>query len=103
MGAVRCRRLWPLRSLPRQLGEPSTPPRRVSGPRASARSVANKRKGENSMRTTGLGTAIMRYCLALMAVLLVAFGALAQSTTNGAIGGSVQDAQGLTVSTATVK
>src|SRR5467141_2271456 len=88
---------------PQQLGEPSTPPRRVSGPRASARIVANKRKGETSMRTTGMGTAIVRYCLALMAVLLLAFGALAQSTTNGAIGGSVQDAQGLTVSTATVK
>src|SRR5713101_3469717 len=70
---------------------------------ASARSVANKRKGENPMRTTGMGTAIVRYCLALMAVLLLAFGAFAQSTTNGAIGGSVRDAQGLTVSTATVK
>src|SRR6267378_2465785 len=88
---------------PQQLGEPSTPPRRVSGPRASARIVANKRKGETSMRTTGMGISIVRYCLALMAVLLLAFGALAQSTTNGAIGGSVQDAQGLTVSTATVK
>ncbi len=55
------------------------------------------------MRTTGMGISIVRYCLALMAVLLLAFGALAQSTTNGAIGGSVQDAQGLTVSTATVK
>src|SRR5258708_13393994 len=55
------------------------------------------------MRTSGMGTSIVRYCLALMAVLLLAFGALAQSTTNGAIAGSVRDAQGLTVSTATVK
>jgi len=46
---------------------------------------------------------VVRYCLAWVAVLLLAFGALAQSTTNGAIGGSVRDAQGLTVSTATVK
>jgi len=38
------------------------------------------------MRTTGMGISIVRYCLALMAVLLLAFGALAQSTTNGAIG-----------------
>src|ERR1700731_3843224 len=97
MGAVRCRRLWPLRSLPQQLGEPSTPPRRVSGPRASARSVANKRKGENSMRTTGLGTAIMRYCFALMFIVLFACGAFAQSTTDGAIGGVVTDESGAVI------
>jgi outer membrane receptor protein involved in Fe transport len=50
-----------------------------------------------------MGTSIVRYCLALMVIALSACGAFAQSTTNGAIGGSVRDAQGLTVSTATVK
>ncbi len=55
------------------------------------------------MRTSGMGTSIARFCLALMAIALLACGSFAQSTTDGAIGGSVRDAQGLTVSTAKVK
>src|ERR1700694_1419099 len=101
MGAVRCRRLWPLRSLPKLWGASTSP--RGLGARVRMLESSEKIKGGKSMRTTRMGTSIVRYCLALMAVLLLAFGALAQSTTNGAIGGSVQCAQGLTVSTATVK
>jgi len=55
------------------------------------------------MSTRGMQSPIVRSCFALIVVLLFACGTLAQSTTNGAIGGSVRDAQGLTVSTATVK
>src|SRR2546427_417279 len=96
---------WRLRSLcpAPELGTLHSTPGGFSGPRTSARGVDNKIKGGISMRTTEMGTPITRYCLALMAMLLLASGAFAQSTTNGAIGGSVRDAQGLTVSTATVK
>jgi len=54
------------------------------------------------MRTTGMGTPITQYCLALMAMLLLAFGAFAQSTTNGAIGGTVTDQSGAVVPNAGV-
>src|SRR6266852_2035189 len=95
MGAVRCQRFGRCDPSP-NCGEPLLHPGAWVS-LASARSVANKRKGENSMRTTGMGTAIVRYCLALMAVLLLAFGAFAQSTTNGAIGGLVTDQSGAVV------
>ncbi len=54
------------------------------------------------MRTTGMGTPIARYCLALVAILLLASGAFAQSTTNGAIGGTVTDQSGAVVPNAGV-
>ena len=54
------------------------------------------------MRTTGMGTPIARYCLALMAMLLLASGAFAQSTTDGAIGGTVTDPSGAAVPNAKV-
>src|SRR5260370_20974298 len=55
------------------------------------------------MRLNGIEESVLRCCVALRVIVLLAYGALAQSTTNGAIGGSVRDAQGLTVSSATVK
>ncbi len=54
------------------------------------------------MRTTGMGTPIAWYCLALIVMLLVAFGAFAQSTTDGAIGGTVTDPSGAAVPNAKV-
>ncbi len=54
------------------------------------------------MRTTGMGTPITQYCFALMAMLLVASGAFAQSTTDGAIGGTVTDPSGAAVPNAGV-
>src|SRR5216683_797656 len=54
------------------------------------------------MRTTGMGTPITQYCLALVAMLLLASGAFAQSTTNGAIGGTVTDQSGAVVPNAGV-
>jgi len=44
------------------------------------------------MRTSGVGT-VGRCCLAWMAMLLLACGVFAQSTTDGAIGGLVTDTQ----------
>src|SRR6266478_2834632 len=72
------------------------------GPRASLRSVANVRKGENSMTTSEMGTAIVRYCLALMVIALFACSAFGQSTTDGAIGGTVLDSSGAAVPNAKV-
>lgn len=43
------------------------------------------------MRTSGMGTSIARWCLAFLLVALLSFGASAQSTTDGAIGGTVMD------------
>src|SRR6476661_2154423 len=53
------------------------------------------------MRTSGVGT-VGRYCLRLVAMLLLAFGVFAQSTTDGAIGGTVSDQSGAVVPNATV-
>ncbi len=46
------------------------------------------------MRTNGMGTSIVRFCLALMVIVLFVCGAFAQSTTDGAIGGTVMDPSG---------
>ena len=54
------------------------------------------------MRTSGMEASIVRYCLALMVIVLFACGAFAQSTTDGAIGGTVMDASGAAVPHATV-
>src|SRR6266436_4312919 len=72
------------------------------GPRANARSVANKRKGENSMTMSEMGTSIVRYCLALVVIVLFACSTFAQSTTDGAIGGTVMDPSGAAVPNAKV-
>src|SRR5260370_21857872 len=77
-----------------RIGTLHSPPGGFSGPRTSARGVDSKIKGGTSMRTTEMGTPITLYCLALMALLLLASGAFAQSTTNGAIGGTVTDQSG---------
>src|SRR5713226_2709337 len=69
---------------------------------ASARSVANKRKGENSMTISEMGTSIVRYCLALVVIVVFACATLAQSTTDGAIGGTVMDPSGAAVPNAKV-
>src|SRR5882762_10007790 len=101
MGAVRCRRLWPFLSIPEQWGA-STSPLGAWVLRGSARSVANKRKGENSMRTSGMTTFILRHCLSLMVIALFACSTVAQSTTDGAIGGTVLDSSGAAVPNAKV-
>ena len=54
------------------------------------------------MRTSGMGTSIARFCLALMAIALLACGSFAQSTTDGAIGGLVTDQTGAVVPGANV-
>ena len=53
------------------------------------------------MRASGVGT-VGRYCLTFMAILLLACGAFAQSTTDGAIGGTVTDQSGAVVPNAAV-
>src|SRR6267378_3101790 len=70
--------------------------------RASARSTANNGKGETSMRTTGIGISIVRYCLALMVIVLFACSAFGQSATDGAIAGTVLDSSGAAVPNAKV-
>src|SRR6266851_1092147 len=86
-----------------RIGDPPLhPPGGFSGPRTGARGVDNEIKGGTSMRTTGMGTPITTYCLALMAILLLASGAFAQSTTDGAIGGTVTDQSGAVVPNAGV-
>src|SRR5713226_4963037 len=101
MGAVRCRRFWPLRSLPKMWGALLFTPEAL-GPRGTARSVAKKRKGETSMRTTGMRTSIVRCCLALMVIVFFACSTFAQSTTDGAIGGTVLDSSSAAVPNAKV-
>ena len=54
------------------------------------------------MRTTETGTSIMRFCLALMVIVFFACGAFAQSTTDGAVGGTVLDSSGAAVPNAKV-
>src|SRR5258708_316540 len=54
------------------------------------------------MRTIGMGTSIARYCLALMVIALFACATFAQSTTDGAIGGTVLDSSGAAVPNAKV-
>lgn len=54
------------------------------------------------MRTNGMGTSIVRYCLAMIVIVLFACGAFAQSTTDGAIGGLVTDQSGAVVPNAGV-
>src|SRR5713101_7152448 len=54
------------------------------------------------MRRNGMGISIGFFCLALMTMLLLAHGVYAQSTTNGAIGGSVRDPQGLAIAKAKI-
>lgn len=54
------------------------------------------------MTTSEMGTAIVRYCLALMVIALFACSAFAQSTTDGAIGGLVTDQSGAVVPGANV-
>src|SRR6266478_660143 len=45
------------------------------------------------MKSSGLESFILRYCLTFLAILLLASGAFAQSTTDGAIGGAVPNAK----------
>src|SRR6266567_4051779 len=54
-----------------ELGTLHSTPGGFSGPRTTARGVDNTIKGGISMRTTGMGTPITQYCLALMAMLLL--------------------------------
>src|SRR6266403_5945236 len=54
------------------------------------------------MTTSELGITIVRYCLALMVIVLFAYGTFAQSTTDGAIGGKVLDSSGAAVPNAKV-
>jgi Carboxypeptidase regulatory-like domain len=54
------------------------------------------------MTTSDMGTTIVRYCLALIVVVFFACGAFAQSTTDGAIGGTVLDSSGAAVPNAKV-
>jgi outer membrane receptor protein involved in Fe transport len=54
------------------------------------------------MRTSGVGTSVARCCLALALMLLLGHGVFAQSTTDGAIGGTVVDPSGAAVPNAKV-
>jgi len=54
------------------------------------------------MRTHKMGSSIVRYSLALMATMLLACGLFAQSTTDGAVGGTVLDSSGAAVPNAKV-
>src|SRR6266571_6597481 len=54
------------------------------------------------MSTTVIASPITQYCFALMAMLLLTSGAFAQSTTDGAIGGTVTDPSGAAVPNAKV-
>ncbi len=54
------------------------------------------------MRTNEVGASVGRCCLAWMAMLLLACGLFAQSTTDGAIGGTVTDQSGAVVPNAAV-
>jgi len=46
------------------------------------------------MRMNRIEKSVVRFCLALTVMVLLAAGALAQSTTDGAIGGTVTDSSG---------
>src|SRR6266704_3068353 len=81
--------------------EPSFPPQRVHV-RARMCETSRMKRGETEMRTSGMGTSIARFCLALMAIALLACGSFAQSTTAGAIGGLVTDQTGAVVPGANV-
>src|SRR6266568_1244699 len=81
--------------------EPSFPPQRVHV-RARMCETSRMKRGETEMRTSGMGTSIARFCLALMAIALLACGSFAQSTTDGAIGGLVTDPSGAAVPNAKV-
>src|SRR6266446_2866301 len=54
------------------------------------------------MRMNANGNSIVRYCLALMVIVFFACGTFAQSTTDGAIGGTVLDSSGAAVPNAEV-
>ena len=54
------------------------------------------------MRTNRVGISAIRYCLALFVMSLLGHGAFAQSTTDGAIGGTVSDQSGAVVPKAAV-
>jgi len=54
------------------------------------------------MSTRGMQSPIVKFCFALIVVLLFSCGAFAQSTTDGAIGGTVYDTSGATVPKAKV-
>jgi outer membrane receptor protein involved in Fe transport len=54
------------------------------------------------MRTSGMGTSIARWCLTFLLVAQLSFGAFAQSTTDGAIGGLVTDPSGAVVPGASI-
>src|SRR5216684_1073246 len=59
-------------------------------------------QGRNFMRTNRVGISAIRYCLALFVMSLLGHGAFAQSTTDGAIGGTVSDQSGAVVPKAAV-
>src|SRR5260370_7985665 len=54
------------------------------------------------MRMNRIEKSVVRFCLALTVMVLLASGALAQSTTDGAIGGTVTDSSGAAVPNAKV-
>ena len=54
------------------------------------------------MKMHKMGSSIAKYCLALMATMVLACGLFAQSTTDGAIGGTVLDSSGAVVANASV-
>src|SRR6266850_496194 len=64
--------------------------------------ASEKTKGGISMRTSGVGTSVLRCCLALIIMLLLGYGVFAQSATDGAIGGTVVDPSGAAVPNAKV-
>src|SRR5216684_6306786 len=54
------------------------------------------------MRMSRIEKSVVRFCLALTVMVLLTSGALAQSTTDGAIGGTVTDSSGAAVPNAKV-
>src|SRR5260370_7705925 len=54
------------------------------------------------MRMNRIEKSVVRFCLALTVMVLLASGALAQSTTDGAIGGTVTDSSGAAVPNAKI-
>jgi outer membrane receptor protein involved in Fe transport len=54
------------------------------------------------MKSSGLESSVLRHCLTFLAILILASGAFAQSTTDGAIGGTVTDPSGAVVPNAGV-